>query len=228
MKKIILFAFPILLSAFTVSAQEMVTRKLPPFTKLYVGDKITVQLIKAEQESLTLKTQDIDPSEIETTVEDNTLKINKPGSPLDKKKVMVSLYFRELKEMEIISGAEVSTTSLFKADSLIVNLKSGGTLYLDADLKYLKSYMTTGGLLSAEGYATQQDISVSTYSTISAYDLESETINIKASSNAKAKINVESELNAQASSGAYISYKGNPEKKNITANPGTQIVVYEE
>jgi hypothetical protein len=228
MKKFCLFALPLLLIAFSISAQEIVTRKLAPFTRLYVADKITVQLNKADQESVTIKAEGIDPAEIQTLVENNTLKIKQAGSTFNKKKVMVNLNFREIAQMEIINGAEVITGSLFKADSLFVTLKSGGMLYLDADVKYLKSYVIEGGVLTAEGYATRQDITVATYATLSAYDLESEIINVKASSGGKAKINVESELDALASSGGYISYKGDPVKKNITANPGTQIIVYEK
>ncbi|MBN1415605.1 MAG: DUF2807 domain-containing protein [Bacteroidales bacterium] len=227
MKKLMVFTLPLLINAFTGSAQETVTRSLPPFSRLYVADKITVDLIKADHESVTINAQGIDPSAIQTTIENNTLKIGKAGSPFDKNKVMVKLKFRELSEMEIANMAEATTTSLFKADSLSVIVK-GGVLYLDADLKYLKSHVAGGGMLSAEGYATRHDIVVTTYSTVSAYNLESETVNIKATSGGKAKINVESELNAQASSGAYISYKGQPSEKNINASSGTQVEEYEE
>src|SRR4030042_6895681 len=52
MKKMLLFAFPVLLAAFAVTAQDRVTHNLPPFTKLYVGDRITVELTRADRESV--------------------------------------------------------------------------------------------------------------------------------------------------------------------------------
>jgi len=226
MKKIYISAFSLFLFAFSsLSAQEQVTRKLPPFTRLYVADKMTVQLIRSAHDSITIKAEGIDPSGIQAMVEHNTLKLQHVGTDFSKKKVMVNLYFRDITEMEILNGAEVITGGLFKADSLAITLKSGGMLYLDADIKYLKSYVIEGGLLTAEGYATAQDITVATYATVSAYDLESEIIKVKASSGGKAKINVESELNAKTSSGGFVSYKGEPSVKNLQ---GTDIVPYQE
>jgi hypothetical protein len=228
MKKCLLIVFALFLSGQFVTSQQMVTRKVEPFTKLYVGDKVFIQLIKSDHESLAIKAEGIDPGGITSVVENNTLRIRIEGAPFNKKKIQINLYFKELKEMDINNGAEVTTTSLFKADTLLVTLKSGGSLYLDADIQYLKSKVVEGALLNAEGYATVQDIIVATYATVSNYNLESEIISIKASSGGKAKINVESKLNAETSSGGYISYKGNPVEKNIQANPLTSVVVYME
>ena len=226
MKKALFFAIPLFLFAFLSGfAQETVTRQLGSFTRLVVTDNMTIQLARAEKESVSLKVEGIDPSEIQTVVENNTLKIQQVGSTFSKKKVLITLNFRQIKEMEILNGAEVITGSLFKADSLDVTLKSGGMLYLDADIEYLKSYVIEGSLLSAEGYATRHDITVATYATVSTFDLESEIINVKASSGGKAKINVESELNAQASSGGIVTYKGDPAVKNVK---GSDIVPYTE
>ncbi len=226
MKKELLFVPALLLVACLYSpAQESSARLIAPFNRLVVADRMTVQLSRADRESATVSAEGIDPSGIQTIVENNTLKIMFSETTFAKKKVMVNLSFREIREMEIHNGAEVITGSLFKADSLTVTLKSGGMLYLDADIQYLKSTVTEGGLLTAEGYATQHDITVATYATVSAFDLESEIINVKASSGGKAKINAESELNAKTSSGGFVSYKGDPAVKNLK---GDDIQPYQE
>lgn len=209
-------------------SQEQVSRSIAPFTGLYVGDKITVQLIPSDRDSLTIQLQGIDPENIVSVVTNNILRINYSGKPFDKKRALINLYYKDIRSLDLQNGAEVTTTSIFKADNLMITLKSGATLYLDADIKQLKSYVIEGALLSAEGYATIHDIAVATSATVSAFDLESEVIKVKASSGGKAKINVEQELYAQTTSGGYISYKGNPEKKDIQAKPSNSIVVYEE
>jgi len=224
MKKIFFFAFPFILSALAGYSQDTINRELAPFTTLQVTDNITLQLIRAEKESVTIRADGFDPQQVQTTVENNTLKIGLAGTIYGKQKAMVNLYFKEIREIDIRNNADVITTSLFKADSLTVTLKLGGSLYLDADLKYLKSNVTGGGLLTAEGYAVWQDIFVSSRSTVSAFELESEIIHIEATSGGKAKISVDSELDAKATTGSYISYKGNPAKKNINASPGAEVV----
>lgn len=224
MNKNFLFAVPFILIPFTGYSQDTLNRELPPFTTLQVNDKMTVHLIRAEKELVTIKADGIDPQQIQTTVENNTLIIGFPGIDYKKQKVTVNLYFRVIREMDIRNDADVITTSLFKADSLTVTLKYGGSLYLEADLGYLNSNVTGGGLLTAEGYATRHDIFVSSRSTVSAFDLESEVIHIEATSGGKAKLSVESELDAKATTGSYISYRGDPAKKNISATPGSEVV----
>jgi hypothetical protein len=210
-----------------ILAQTPADRKLAPFHKILVVDKMTVQLVKSDYESAEIKVQGIDPSAVRTEIKDGTLNVSIYGEAFTRKKVMVTLHFVDLKSIAVNNGAEVSTTSLFKGDTLHVELKSGGMLYLDADIECLISKITEGGLLSAEGYATVQDAIVATTGTLSAFELESEKIKIKASSGGKAKINVETELDAEANTKAFISYKGNPSKINKIANSGGSIVVSE-
>jgi hypothetical protein len=228
MKKYILIVISFVLVVFTGYSQDTLHRDLPAFTSLRVSDKMTVQLYRAEKESVTIRSLDFDPQLITTRVENNTLELGLAGGIYTKQKISVDLYFKELRAIDIRNDADVITASLFKADSLSVTLKLGGSLYLDADLGYLNSNVSGGGLLTAEGYAVRHDMVVSSRSTVSAFDLESEIIHIEALSGGKAKINVESELDARATTGSYIAYKGNPAKKNITANPGSEVVAEEE
>jgi hypothetical protein len=208
-------------------AQEAGERKLEPFRNIVVGDNIIVQLFKSDQESASVKVQGIDTSAVKTVVKKGTLTCSIFGEPFTRKKVMIKLNYVNLHSIAVNGGAEVSTETMLKSDSLFVDLKSGGTLYLDADVEYLSARIIEGSLLTAEGYATKQDIVVSTAATLSAFDLESETVIVKASTGAKAKVNVENSLDAEASTKAFISYKGNPASINREANSGGSIVVSE-
>lgn len=222
--------FIIISSVFFLTAlcaQESPKRDLNSFSKLVVGDRIIVRLVKAEKESATIQTQGIDASSVKTEISGNTLNIRIYGEPFTKKKVMITLNYVRLTSITVNGGAEVNTSSLFKTDTLFIDLKSGGMLYLDADIEYLSGKIIEGAILTAVGYATEQDIVVATSGTLSAFDLESEKVMVKASSGGKAKINVETELDAEASSKGFISYKGKPSKINRIMNSGGTISVYE-
>ena len=216
-------AFAFSLVTFSQTVNE---RKLEPFNKVVAGDKIIVQLLKSDHESAVIKVQGIDASKVKTEVSGGTLTLSIYGEPFTKKKVMVTVNYKNINSIVVNNGSEVSTGNLLKADTLTADLKSGGVLYLDADIGCLIAKIAEGGLLSAEGYATSQDVTVTTLSTLSAFELESDKIKIKAVSGGKAKINVEEELDAEASSNGYITYKGNPAKLKQTANSGGSIVVY--
>jgi len=226
MLKLSFIAIAALLISFGTSAQSMDERKLEPFTKIIAGDKIIVQLLRSDNESARVKVQGIDASKVKTEVADGTLTLSVYGEPFTKKKVMVTVNYRAINSITVNNGSEVSTGNLFKGDTLWADLKSGGVLYLDADINCLIAKIQEGGLLSAEGYATTQVVTIASLSTLSAFDLESDVIKIKAITGGKAKINVAEELDAEASSNGYISYKGNPAKLKQTANSGGNIVVY--
>jgi hypothetical protein len=211
----------------TLPAQESVIRNLNPFSNLEVSDRVIVRLVQDIKESANIKVQGINASSVKTDVMGNTLTISVYGEPFTKKKVIVTLNYVKINTITVNGGADVSTVSLFKADSLTVDLKSGGMLYLDADIGYLTGKVIEGAILNAEGYAIEQNIVVATSGTLSAFNLESEIIKVKASSGGKAKINVEKVLDAEAISKGFVSYKGNPSKINRIVNSGGTISVYE-
>jgi hypothetical protein len=226
MLKPYLIVIPALLLSLVTAGQTINERKLEPFTKVIAGDKIIVQLLKSDHESAQVKVQGIDASAVKTEVSGGTLTLSIYGEPFTKKKVMVTVNYKVINSITVNNGSEVSTGNLFKADTLRADLKSGGVLYLDADVGCLIAKVIEGGLLSAEGYATSQEVTVASLATLSAFDLESDKIKIKAVSGGKAKINVAEELDAEANSNGYIAYKGTPAKLKQTANSGGSIVVY--
>lgn len=212
----------------TVISQSVEVRSTGPFNKLHVDDGIVVRLIPGDQEKATLKMSGVGPDALRTETVNGTLKIYVYGQPFTQKEVTVDLEFRDLKSIEAINGSEIMTTSLYKPDSLEIVLKTGSAAYLDLDVKYLKSNVIEGSLLTAEGYATKQDIYVASMATVSAFDLESEIINVKSVTGATAKIAVEAELNAEALTRGFISVKGTPSKNNSVARSGGTITGYEE
>jgi hypothetical protein len=208
-------------------SQEPVKRDVVSFTKLEVGEKIIVRLVKAEKESMLIAAQGVDASAVKTDISGNTLKISIYGESFTRKKVIVTLGYTKLTSIAVSGGADVTNNSILKTDSLLVDLKSGAMMNLELDVKFLQGKILEGGTFTASGYADVQDIIVATSGTLSAFELESENIKVKASSSGKAKINVENELNAEVASKGYISYKGNPKKVNKIVNSGGIITPYQ-
>lgn len=223
MKTLIILAYTMLFSGTLVKSQNNENRALDQFTGIEVKNGILVQLIKDEKESAEIKTQDIQTSQVITEIKNGLLlfRIDKP--PLSKSKVVINLHYRELFSIKASGKSDISSTALIKQDSLIVELVSGAQAYLDLDVIYLKSNITEGAMFSAEGYAIFQEASAATGATLSLFDLESDEVIIKVSSNGKAKINVEKNLTADASTGGYISFKGNPKVKNIKTSVGGKV-----
>ena len=225
--KYFLLIISFLLSQWLLS-QESEIRLLEPFNKIDVEDKILVQLVKSDEESLEVKAQGIDLQRVMSTVTDNILKMYIQVPPYKYGKVNIILKFKKLNEIRVSGVAEVSSASLLKMDTLFVNLRSGGKAYLDLDIQHLESKIAEGALLSAEGYAVSQNAYVTTSGTLSAFKLESDIVNVKAVSTGKVKIYVEKEFTGLASTKGYIGYKGEPVKIDKKVYTGGEIVKFEE
>jgi hypothetical protein len=212
-----------LLSRLSV-AQKDETRRLEPFTRIDISDKVLVQLVKAEEESLEIKIQRAEASVVVADVTDNTLKIRVEVPPLDYGKVNIILKYRNIDEIKVADMAEVSSVSLIKTDSLRVILKGGGKAYLDLDLAYLDSRILEGGVLSAEGHAVSQNAFVATSGALSAFNLESDIVKVKAATGGIAKVHAGKSIVADAQTGGYISYRGDPGDKILNSGTGGKIV----
>src|SRR5512145_122118 len=88
-------------TAISGNAQNPVKRDVEPFSKLKVEDRIIVRIVKAEKESALIQVQGIEESAVKTENEGTTLKISIYGEPFTKKKVMVTLNYVTLTDIEV-------------------------------------------------------------------------------------------------------------------------------
>ncbi len=228
MKSIIMLIAGLMYSFIIIKGQNNVVRALDHFSKIEVKNGIFVQLVKSDKESADINTQEIQPNQVITEIKDGILSFRLDKQPFTKSKVMVKLYYKNISMIKASGKSEISSNSLIKQDSLSIDLASGAKAYLSLDIKYLKSELTEGALISADGYAVKQEASVATGATLSAFDLESDEITIKVSANGKAKINVDKSLTADVSTGGYVSYKGAPTVKDINTSIGGKVEQYTE
>jgi hypothetical protein len=228
MKTLCAIASAFFFVAFNASSQDPVSRPLDHFTGIVVKNGVLVQLVKSDKETAEIRVQEIETSDVITEISGGVLTIRYQAPILSKPKVMVKLYYKELLNISASGQSEISSTSLMKQESLEVDLESGAKAYLDLDVNLLKSKVSEGAVISAEGYAVEQDAYATTGATLSLFDLESDEITVKVTANGKAKLYAEKSLTAEASTGGYVSYKGNPGVKTFSTSIGGKIEKYTE
>lgn len=196
--------------------------------KVIISNGILLSVEQTPGHFFRFKTMDPDSSCITKTFENGILTLNRLSKHRCRGKVSAALGCPFISEIEVSGKAEVSTKNLLKGDSLLLTVKSRGKAYLDMDVKYLKSKISEGGLLNAEGYATIQEAIVASSATYSAYNLEGDDINIKVTSGGTARICAAKKLEAQTIGNSYISYKCNPGEKKLDTNSGGIIEPFAE
>ncbi len=228
MKTLCTIVLAFIFLGFNANSQDTESRSLDHFTGIVVKNGVQVQLVKSDKEKAEIKVQEIETVNVITEISGGVLTIRYQAPILSKPKVMVKLYYNKLLGISASGQSEISSTSLMKQESLEVDLVSGAKAYLDLDVNFLKSRVSEGAVISADGYAVKQEAFATTGATLSLFDLESDEITVKVTANGKAKLYAEKSLTAEASTGGYISYKGNPEVKTFSTSIGGKIEKYAE
>ncbi len=193
--------------------------------KVIISSGILLQIETAPEYSLILTTQDLESKCLIKEIENGVLILKLFNGYGCKGKVTATLSCPSVPSLEIMGKAEVATQKLFPGDSLIVKLQSGGQAYLDLDIKYLQVTASGGSTFYAEGYADQQNISVSTSASFSGYKLEGENVKVHASVGGMAKVCAADKLEIIAGSNSYVSYACDPKEVLKDVRSGGRIEV---
>jgi hypothetical protein len=210
-----LFTLLLLSSLFVENAYTQDKTSIGAIQKVIVSSGILLQIERTPDYSLSTNMQDVDESCLIKTINAGVLTLKLTSSFSCKGKVTINLGCPSLREIEIMGNADVSSRNVLTGDSMKIILRSGGKAYLDLDIKNLDVHMTEGSLLSASGYAVNQNVYVSSSSTYSCFELEGDYVTVEATLGGKAKVCSSKELKASTMTGGYIGYKCDPASKTI-------------
>ncbi len=223
MKNIGLLVFSLVLFSLSVQAQINGTRELSSFNEVVVYGDIQVVMVKGTVEKVEITVEGTELENVITEVGGNKLKIKLKANLFQEKEVNVKVYYKELEGLKAIAGAEIRTTETIKAKHLVLQAISAGKIRGDFDVYSIDVKASQGGVLNLKGKAETQNVHAGTGGTYDAYDLISRDIVVEAYTGAIVKVNTTKMLNAFASSGANISFMGNPEVKSRKSNLGGKI-----
>ena len=217
--------FFLLLGSMATMAQQSETRKVGSFKGVGAGEGIYVFLKRGDQTNVRVETDgNTKPSDIITEVSGTYLKIHVRDAR-DIKNVRAKVYvtYQLLEKISVSSAANVYSDGAIRAKSLQLGCSSAGSIELDLDVTNLDVNVSSAGDVTLKGRARELSIDVSSAGELDAYDLESDVVNIQASSGASAKVSAVKELNANASSGADVRFKGNPSKSRTDSSSGGSV-----
>ena len=243
MKK--LLALALFFASALVFAQSEETRNLSSFSSLSAHEGVDVFLKKGSKESAKIKARGIDLDDVLTDVSGGKLKIHLAGNNHRNVDVEVTVTYTSLSALSVSSAAsiegddQISTSGDFKigassagdidvsvkADDMDVSASSAADVNLELDVNTLEVEVSSAADIDVKGSAKEQDISASSAGSYDGIELQSETVEVSASSGGGAKVHVTEQLNARVSSGGSVRYKGNP-RMDISSSSGGTIKKY--
>lgn len=216
------------ISTKSVQGNGNVTTEIRPldnsFTAIKVSKGIEVYITQNnDTPSITVEADENLHEIIITTVENNVLRIYAEDNISSSQSKKVMLNFNDLSKITTTSGSYLSTTNNILVTDLELKSTSGSKMTIDVTAQTIGCKSTSGSHLQLLGTTTHLNAQVTSGSQLAAQDLKSEITQIKSTSGSSANVNVTSKITAKATSGASITYQGNPEHVEVSNNVSGSI-----
>jgi hypothetical protein len=203
-------------------------RNLSGFNAIDVSSGIDLYIKMGSSEAVKVIADDDIIDELETEVRNGTLHIymkrnNWLSWSSGNKTREVYVTVTELEEIDASSGSDVKSENTLEGEKLDISASSGSDIELDVHYKNLSLDTSSGSDAELSGKTKYLKLSASSGSDIDAADLESQYCRVSASSGSDINLTVTDEIEANASSGADITYYGNPQIKDIDESSGGDV-----
>ena len=224
MKKIITCVGVVLASIVLAQAQTSDTRNLSEFDEIRVSESINVRLKKGNTNKAVIETRGVDADRVETEVEGSTLYIRMKRGNYFSKNVDIDLtYTKELEAVSVSSSASISGSDVIATEDFEIKASSSGRAMLTINVRKLDVRVSSSADVELSGKAKFQDLEISSSGDLSAFDLDSEEVDVRVSSSGKAEVTVHGILEGQASSSGKVYYRGNPDKVYVNTSSSGKV-----
>jgi hypothetical protein len=228
LKTILLFAMIVAaVTALAGNRDETQNRNVKDFNAIDVSTGIDLYITMGNTEEVKVVADDDIIDDIKTEVRNGTLHIfqkhnnwfNWGGNKT--RKVYVTV--KELNAIDASSGSDVESENTLEGEELKVSTSSGSDVELDVYYKNFSIDASSGSDAEISGKVKYLTAEASSGSDIDASGLESQYCKVRGSSGSDISVRVSDELVAHASSGADITYYGDPKMKDIEESSGGDV-----
>ena len=158
MKHLYLIVFFVCAQVFS---QDSVTKTLGEFSELKVYDLINIELIKSEEDKITISGDN--KNDVSVIQKNNKLKIRmKLDKMFNGKNTNVKLYYTSVDEIDANEGANVRVNGKIKQYEIILRAQEGAKITATVDTKLLSVKSVTGGVVTTTGQTSKLDLSLQT------------------------------------------------------------------
>ena len=217
MKKIFLVAI-VMISQLNFS---QTTIKLEDFDELKVFDQLNVTLIQSDENKVVVTGKN--ESSFEAVNKNGVLKLRMTLTKiLSGDATKVTLYFKNLKSIDVNEGSIVSSKHVFKQTTMELSSQEAAKIDLDLDVENATIKIYSGGIVSVRGKAVTQKTIINSGGIFHAKDLITSQTLVSVSAGGSADVHATTLVNAKVNTGGSISIYGKPKEiKQETFAGGT-------
>lgn len=205
------FALLIFFITTLALAQNPRTQEVGDFNEVKVYDRMTVKLVKSDENKVVLSGQDID--DIVIVNKDGILKIRMEiENSFDGDKTFVEVHYKDLDIIDGNEGSLIIANELIEQDEIEIRTQEGARVNAGLNVKEVNLRAVTGGMIQANGNATTQNIELNTGGIFMGKDFETETTNIRIQAGGEADINASKLADIKIRAGGDVYVYGHPQE----------------
>ena len=204
------------------------TRTVGSFDGIGVSGSFDVKLVSGNEGKIELSVEENLEKYLITEVKDGRLKIKwKNGVNIrTSSKTIVTVHFNEVNSLAMSGSGDITSKDVIKGNSLKMAVAGSGDIKIEMDVKTAKSAISGSGDIELSGRATEFEAAVSGSGDVEAYDLKTETAELKIAGSGSIGISVEKEIVARVSGSGNIKYKGQPRIEDIKVSGSGNVSSY--
>jgi hypothetical protein len=217
-----LFTLLVLIFAVSLTAQNSIEKTIGEFTELKVFDLIEVEMIKSNENKVTISGKN--NKDVVVNNKNGKLKIKMNIEKLfDGNNTKVTLYYTTVDVLDANEGAKIYSNDEIKQFELDLRSQEGGTINAVCDVSYLNVKAVTGGIVEVSGKSKKQNISLLTGGIFKGENNETENTEVSINAAGEAYINASKVVDIKIRAGGDVFIYGNPETVNESKVLGGRV-----
>ena len=236
--KILLAFFAIIICTSVTHAQRgkkikgngnvvTVERQVGSYEAITVGGFYEVTLVKGAEGKITMTAEDNILEYIETEVRGSTLTIkskdNMQLKPSLGEKVSITIPIKEIDAIRLSGSGKVSSSVTLESDNFKVHTSGSRNAELSIIANRITIISSGSSNITLGGSAKSLDITASGSSNLRAFELMSDTADIRSSGSSNIRIAVKDRIDLRSSGSSNIKYRGNPEKVHSKSSGSSNV-----
>ena len=170
----------------------------------------SIELIKSDESKIVIETDDNIMPYIKTNVHAKELDVKHDVDINNPTKMSLTIYYRELNELDISGAAELFSSDVLTTSYLKLDFSGAAEVSLKLDVKSIEAEISGASNADLEGKAQDAEIEVSGAAVLRAYGLELHYLDLEASGASSVRVLVLDKFIIDASGAATVRYKGTP------------------
>ncbi len=194
-------------------------RDVPIFDQIHLKGSGKVNLTKAADHSVLVRTDDNIMPHIRTEVEDGRLIISHERKNIRPTVLTLQITAANLEGVSISGSGDIAGSDEFSSNRFFVDIAGSGDISVGVDTKHLESNISGSGSIYLSGSTDSYNSTITGSGDVDAFELLAKESSVVITGSGKCKISVSEYLRAKITGSGDVLYKGRPQiSQSITGS----------